>query len=130
MRAFLRTVSISTTVFLVSLPSAQAQTGNGAAGERLFKKCLICHAESVDESRRGPSLVGIVGRKAGVADGYPYSEAMRAAGAAGLVWDEEELAAFIKSPQAKVKGSWMSSSGVSRPKDISDVIAYLKQLAQ
>lgn len=130
MPAFLPTVLISTTLLFASLSIAQAQEGNVAAGEKLFKKCLICHAESVHESRRGPSLVGIVGRKAGIADGYPYSDAMRAAGAAGLVWEEEDLAAFIKSPQAKVKESWMSFSGVSRPKDISDVIAYLKQLAQ
>lgn len=130
MRVFLRTILISTTLFPVGQSGAQAQEGNVAAGEKLFRKCLICHAESVEESRRGPSLVGIVGRKAGTADGYPYSDAMRAAGAAGLVWEEEELAAFIKSPQAKVKGSWMTFSGVSRSKEISDVIAYLKQLAR
>lgn len=130
MRAFMRTVLISTTIFLFSQPAAQAQEGDATAGEKLFRKCLICHSENADESRRGPALAGVVGRRAGTADGYPYSEAMRAAGVAGLVWEEEELAAFIKSPQAKVKGSWMSFSGVSRPKDIRDVIAYLKQLSQ
>jgi cytochrome c len=108
MRVFMRTVLISTTVFLAIASGGQAQEGNAAAGEKLFKKCLICHTESADESRRGPSLAGVFGRTAGTAEGYPYSDAMRAAGEAGLVWQEEELAAFIKSPQAKVKGSWMA----------------------
>ncbi|MFM2051029.1 MAG: hypothetical protein RL682_1520, partial [Pseudomonadota bacterium] len=46
-----------------------------ARGQVLFEsRCVACH--SVDANRVGPSLRGVVGRVAGKADGYFYSDAM------------------------------------------------------
>lgn len=130
MRVFLRNVLISMTTFLAAAAGASAQDGNAADGEKLFKKCLVCHTENAPKSQRGPSLAGVFGRKAATGEDYPYSDAMRAAGAAGLVWNEKELEAFIKSPQTRVKGSWMTFSGVTRQQDIKDIAAYLKQISE
>lgn len=130
MRVFLRNVLISTTALLAAATGASAQEGNAANGEKLFEKCLVCHTENAPKSQRGPSLAGVFGRKAATGEDYPYSDAMRAAGAAGLVWNGKELEAFIKTPQKRVKGSWMTFSGVTGKQDIKDVVAYLKQLSQ
>jgi cytochrome c len=56
---------------------------------------------------------------------FRYSNPMKRA---NLVWDEENLRAYISDPQAKVKGSRMPYSGTSDPKDVDDVVAYLKTL--
>ena len=45
---------------------------------------------------------------------------------ADLVWDEENLRAYIADPQAKVKGNRMPFGGLREPQDIDDVVAYLK----
>lgn len=105
------------------------QSGDPLAGDKLFKQCSACHKTDADESRRRPLLQGVVGRPAATYSGYPYSEAMRAAAAKGLVWMEEQLAAFLKKPQAMMKGTWMAFPGFGKPKDIRDIIAYLRQHA-
>ena len=43
-----------------------------------------------------------------------------------LVWDEANLRAYIADPQGKVKGNRMPFGGMTKPKDLDDVIAYLK----
>ena len=45
-----------------------------------------------------------------------------------LVWDEDNLRAYIHDPQAKVKGNRMPYGGISDLKDVDDVVAYLKTL--
>ncbi|WP_425350160.1 c-type cytochrome [Brucella oryzae] len=52
---------------------------------------------------------------------------MRKAAAEGLVWNEGELKSFLKRPQAKVKGTWMVFAGLTKDKDLENMIAYLKQ---
>ncbi|EXL05237.1 hypothetical protein Brsp06_02359 [Brucella sp. NBRC 13694] len=113
-------------VLLVST-TASGEGADAAAGEKLFKRCSVCHTADADESKRGPSLKGVVGRKAASYPGYPYSDAMRKAAAEGLVWNDEELKAFLRKPQAMVKGTWMAFAGLTREKDLENMIAYLKQ---
>ena len=44
------------------------------------------------------------------------------------VWDEANLRDYIANPQAKVKGNRMPYGGMSDPKDVDDVVDYLKTL--
>ena len=76
-------------------------------------------------TRLGPSLKGVVGRKSAALEDFRYSNPMQRA---NLVWDEDNLRAYIKDPQAKVKGNRMPYGGVTEPKDIDDIIAYLRVL--
>ncbi len=41
-------------------------------GSKVFKKCMACHAID-DKNKIGPSLKGIVGRKAATVEGFKYS---------------------------------------------------------
>jgi len=104
--------------------------GGGAAaaadaehGKALFETCAACHADRPDSL--GPSLKGVVGRKSAALEDYRYSNPMKRA---NLVWDEDNLRAYISDPQGKVKGNRMPFGGVSDPKDLDDIVAYLKTL--
>nr|WP_321254762.1 c-type cytochrome [uncultured Ruegeria sp.] len=97
------------------------------SGKKVFKKCQSCH--QVGESakhRTGPALNGIIGANAGAVEGFKYSKAMKAAADDGLVWTDEEMAAFLAKPKAYMKGTRMSFAGLKKEDDIQAVIVYLK----
>ncbi|MDX1742896.1 MAG: c-type cytochrome [Ruegeria sp.] len=98
-----------------------------AAGEKVFKKCKSCHqvGEGAKHST-GPALNGVVGANAGSVEGFKYSNAMKDAAEAGLVWTDEEMAAFLAKPKEYMKGTRMSFAGLKKPDDIEAVIIYLK----
>ena len=94
-------------------------------GAKVFKKCMACHA--IDEKNKiGPSLKGIVGRKAATVEGFKYSDAMLAKGAEGVVWDEATLATYLPDPKAFVPGTKMAFPGLKKPEEVTDLIAFLK----
>jgi len=92
-------------------------------GRELFVACAACHTERPDAL--GPSLKGVVGRRAGALEDFRYSNPMKRA---NFIWDEANLREYIANPQAKVKGNRMPYGGVRDPKEIDDVIAYLMTL--
>lgn len=98
------------------------------AGEKVFNKCKACHAVGDKAKHKiGPHLNGIFGRAAGTAEGFKkYSKDMKSAGADGLVWDEETLAAFLAKPKAMIKRTKMAFAGLKKEDDLTAVIAYLK----
>lgn len=100
--------------------------GDAAKGEKVFLKCKACHENEKGVNRVGPTLKGVVGRPTASVEGYAYSDAMKAKGAEGQVWDEAALAAYLPDPKAFVKGTKMSFAGLKKPEEIADVIAYLK----
>ena len=110
---------------LAASASAASAAGDAVAGETKYKACRICH--QIGENARnfvGPELNGVVGRKAGSAPGYNYSDANRNS---GVTWDEATLARYLRSPREVVPGTKMAFPGLSREDDVADVIAYLKQ---
>lgn len=120
------------TVFagLVALASApvMAQTPQVAQGKKLFQqKCAVCHVlpdAAAQAARVGPSLQGVVGRKAGTSPTFPrYSAAMKKHGA---VWTEANLDKYLDNPRAVVKGTTMAFVGLKQPAERAAVIAYLK----
>jgi len=103
---------------------APAHAQDASAGEQVFKKCKACHQIGPGAHNAvGPNLTGVVGRKAGTAPDYNYSDANKKS---GLTWDEATLKVYLKNPQAKVPGTKMSFPGLPKDTDIDDVIAYLK----
>lgn len=100
--------------------------GDVESGEKVFRKCKACHQVGADaQSRTGPVLNGIVGARAGAVEDFSYSSALEDAAADGLVWTEENLAAFLAKPREFMKGARMSFAGLRRDTEIADVIAYL-----
>ncbi|MEE9351288.1 MAG: cytochrome c family protein [Thiotrichaceae bacterium] len=91
-------------------------------GKKVYERCQGCH--SLTDNRTGPKHCGLFGRKAGTAQGYDYSDAMRNG---KIVWDEATLDAFIKAPLQNLPGTTMGYAGVKNDNDRANLIAYLKQ---
>jgi cytochrome c len=100
--------------------------GDAAKGEKVFAKCKACHDVEKGVNKVGPTLKGVVGRKAASVPEYKYSEAMIAKGAEGVVWDEATLTAYLPDPKAFVPKTKMAFAGLKKPEEVADVIAYLK----
>jgi len=100
--------------------------GDAAKGEKVFAKCKACHEVEKGVNKVGPTLKGLVGRKAASVEGYKYSEAMLAKGAEGVVWDEATLTAYLPDPKGFVPKTKMAFAGLKKPEEVADVIAYLK----
>jgi cytochrome c len=115
-----RAISIAFALSLATLPARAADVEHGKV---VFQGCAACHSDKPDAL--GPNLVGVIGRKAGSRDDFRYSNAMTRA---GFNWDAGSLRQYLADPQAKVKGNRMPFAGLSDPKDIDDVIAYIGTL--
>ena len=96
--------------------------GDPEAGRQVFKKCQACHSVVPGKNMLGPSLAGVVGRKAGSAAGYSYSDAMKNA---GFDWDAAKLDAYLTAPQSVVPGNKMPFPGLKTGQDRADVLAFL-----
>jgi len=98
-------------------------TGDAAAGKTNFAICMTCHAIEAGVNKIGPSLHGVVGRKAGTIAGFTYSAANKDS---GITWTPEKLFQYLEGPQRIVPGTKMSYAGMADPQKRADVIAYLE----
>lgn len=101
---------------------AEADAGKGA---KVFGKCKACHKLEQGENSTGPYLYGVVGRAVGAADGFSYSGAMQAV---AQTWNAEELNGFLENPKGYAPGTKMAFSGLKKPEDRANLIAYLDSL--
>ncbi len=110
-----------------ALPAAaQAQTGDAAAGQAVFKtQCGICHAAIQGKNMVGPSLFGLIGRTSGSIEGFRYSAANKAA---SIVWSAETLNKYLAAPKEVVPGTTMTYAGLKDETKRADLIAYLATL--
>lgn len=112
--------------FLAVAPVADQAAAQSAAspqrGATLFRqRCASCHTIG-GKSLMGPDLAGVVGRRAGVKDGYAFSKAMQGS---GLTWTPAKLDEFLAAPTKVVRGTRMITA-VAKPSDRADIVAYLR----
>ncbi len=119
---------------LLALPVFAADVSKGEAD---FKKCKACHAIIADDGtaivkggKVGPNLYGVIGRTVGGLEGFGYGESIVAVGAAGTVWDEENLTAYVVDPAAWLKEATGDAGAKSKmsfklAKGGEDIAAYL-----
>jgi len=108
-------------VAVLAAGSGGARAADAARGKQVFAACAACHSDRPDAI--GPTLRGVWGRSSGSLEDFRYSNAMLRA---KLTWNDDNLRAYIKDPQAKVAGNRMPFGGLQDDKDIDDVIAYLQ----
>lgn len=129
-------------ICLTALASPALAEGDAAKGEADFKKCKACHAivgadgaEIQKGGKVGPNLYGVIGRAVGTVEGFKYGESIVAAGAAGIVWDQENLEGYLKDPTAWLKEVTGDAGAKSKmtfklAKGGEDIAAYLASVAQ
>ena len=107
-----------------------APDGDASHGKGLFQQsCAVCHADSTgpgnaEIEKQGPSLVGVMGRRAGAGTHFNYTKALSDS---GMTWDSASLDHFLTDPGAAVPGTSMPIS-VPTAADRLDLIAYLSTL--
>ena len=100
-----------------------ARAADAVAGEAVFKsQCGICHSVVAGRNQVGPSLAGIVGRKAGQVPNFHYSPSNKDS---GLVWDEATLDRYLISPKDTLPHTIMTYGGLKDADKRANLIAYL-----
>lgn len=107
-----------------ALAGPGAYAGDAAKGQKVFNKCKACHEVATEKNKVGPYLKGLFGRTAGTAEGFAYSEEMKAL---GIVWSEETLKPYLADPKAVVPKGKMAFAGLKKEEELEDVIEYLKE---
>lgn len=95
------------------------------SGQQVFEqRCTVCHSLQPAPGKMGPPLAGVVGRKAGSAPGYAYSNAMKAS---GITWGPDTIDTFLKGPGKLVPGTKMLI-GAPDADSRAAVIQYLSSI--
>jgi hypothetical protein len=109
---------------------ANAQTDDASRGKVFFQQnCALCHATGLGPGNtmiggQGPSLAGILGRRAGSGLRFSYTKAL---GESQILWDSVALDHFLANPTAAVPGTSMLIS-VPAAENRRNLIAYLSTL--
>jgi cytochrome c len=97
------------------------------SGEKLFgQQCGACHSTKAGETRVGPSLARIIGRKAGSVPGFSYSPALKKS---GLTWSEQNLDKWLTNSMNTVRGTSMVYAQADAAKR-GAIVDYLKTLSK
>ena len=116
----LRTVGASFALLLLTNAMVQADTGDVVRGQKAWLlNCSRCH--QLDVNSVGPMHRGVVGRHAGSADGFAYSEALRES---DVIWAPANLNRLLTDPEQFIPGQAMGFS-VENAQVRQDIIAYL-----
>jgi cytochrome c len=107
-------------------PAVTFGDDSSAPGRKVYElRCTGCHQSTASSAQKaGPSLIGIIGRKAGTADSGVHS---RAAVESGTVWTRSSLRRYLSDPGREMPGTLMSARVVD-PKELDDLLDYLQTL--
>jgi cytochrome c len=115
--------ALSATLALTAF-CTQAAQADPKHGEKLFDECKTCHSAERGVNGVGPSLAGVVGRKAGTLDDFRYSPAMKRS---DITWNPKTLDAFLNDPQQVIPANRMPYSGMPDAKSRADLIEYMRE---
>jgi cytochrome c len=109
-------------VLAAAVSGAAAMAAPDAAkGKAAFEQCRNCHSLKPAEHRYGPSLSGIIGRKAGAIASFNYSKDYKET---EVVWDQINLANYLMDPKKMFPSTKMSRK-VKSLAIAQDIAAYL-----
>jgi cytochrome c len=111
----------------VAVSAGEAElSGIEAYGRDIYQgRCSNCHSNEPGQSSLAPTLHGLMGRKAGGVEGFPYSEKISRL---DLVWSPETLKVWLASQSLDSALLRMRHLGVADPGDADALIAYIVTL--
>ena len=136
--------TITALTILAASSGMSLAAGDAEAGKKVFNQCQTCHVVADADgnvlagknAKTGPNLYGIIGRPAASYEGFKYGEGIQEAAAKGLVWDEENLTAYVQDPTTfleEVTGNGKAKSKmvfkVKKEDDAANVAAFLASLS-
>lgn len=93
-------------------------------GAKLFtSECSECHTMKEGKNKKGPSIYGVLGRKAATISDYDYSSPIKAS---NIYWTEDKLNEYLANPGKMVPGGKMKYEGLRDAAKREDIIKYLK----
>ena len=103
------------------------KTADINAGKEYFlRKCSSCHDEFKSTTHgKGPNLWNVIGRKAGTAKGFDYSDAMRQS---GHTWNYATLNYYLTKTKRAVPGRSMNFKGIRKDSDRAKLILFLSSM--
>jgi cytochrome c len=112
---------------LMALPNrVNAESGDIAGGERMYRACAACHSLAPNRNMTGPSLAEIWNRRSGSLPSFQrYSPALKSA---GIVWNDDTLDEWVKDPQHFIPGNTMTFPGLKDARQRADLLAFLKDV--
>ncbi len=116
---------LAAAVSFTSLANDNNEVMMQAAGQEIFKKCNACHSADTSKNTFGPSLVGVINRKAASLPRFAYSEALKKS---GLTWTEANLRRWIAGNDILVPGTRMRHVQITDMAEQNYLLAYLKSL--
>lgn len=109
----------------VAIFATAGTAGAAGKGAKLYKKkCGACHSTEAGKHKIGPSLAGIVGRKAGSTDFKKY----KALKGADFTWTEEKLDGWITNPKKFIGKKTAMTAKVKKEKDRKLILEFLEGL--
>jgi cytochrome c len=113
-------------LLLAALQASAHAAESASPGRKIFEsRCVSCHESSPPSTATlGPSLAGIIGRKAGSGNSGVHS---RALAESGIVWNRSSLRNYLIDPGRAVPGTIMPMR-VENPKELEDLLNYLETL--
>lgn len=100
--------------------------GDVPKGKDVFEtECAECHSVREGKNKKGPSMFGVVGRKAATVSDATYSDALKAS---GIQWTPDKIEAYVTAPKKLVPGGKMKYDGLASAAERTDLLAYLATL--
>jgi cytochrome c len=126
-RRAIRAAGLLATMALAAAGAAANAEGDAARGEKRFEECIACHSVEPGTNGIGPTLHGVLGRKAGELADFRFSPALKRS---AITWTAQTLDDFVADPQKIVPANRMPYAGMPDAADRADLIAYLQQVGK
>jgi cytochrome c len=106
--------------------ATSALAADPTAGQQVFQtQCGVCHAVTEGKNGIGPTLFGVVGRRAGGVQDFQYTADHEKL---GFTWTVAWLNKYLSNPRAMVPDTTMFYPGLKDSVQRANLVAYLATL--
>jgi cytochrome c len=110
----------------VGAPEDPLKRYAGDHGADVFHACVACHALTPDDTKAGPTLWHILGRRIATLPGYNFSPALKKL---DIIWSKETIAKLFEvGPTHFTPGTKMPEQTIGSPQDRKALVDFLERV--